>query len=75
MTLQDIIPARDKLFDLQREGKISINSFTYGLTHSSAYVKIEIEVNKTRERVIRTMTGKNMEEAVSNTVALLNQIK
>ncbi len=75
MKLQEIEPVSNKLFDLQKEGKIALYGFNYGLSHSSAYVKIEFEMNSTRERVMRTMTGKDMEEAANNTMELLNLVK
>lgn len=72
--LEETLPVRDKLFDLQKEGKISIYSFTYGLNHSESYVAIEFEVHKTREHVKRTLKGKDMKEAANKAIELLSQV-
>lgn len=73
--LTETLPIRTKLLELQRDGKIILYQFVYGLSHSEAYVKVEFEVNRTRERVQRTMKGKDIQEAADRTMELLGQVK
>lgn len=73
--IAETLPIRNKLIELQREGVICIDNFTYGLNRRESYVNIAFEINKTHERVVRTMTGKTMQEAADSTMELLNQLR
>ena len=73
--LEALLPVREKMVDLQREGKIVIQGFTWGFEKSGVYVTIEVEIRKTREYVCRSFTGKYAEGAVLQALGLLDQIE
>lgn len=73
-------PVREKMLDLQKEGKISIISFTWGFKNKEGvFLTIEFEINETRNRtrsyICRTLTGKITEGCVIQALAILNDVK
>ena len=75
---ESIEPVRTKMIDLQRDRRISIRGFTYGVEKGNAFLTLEFDVlqlrTQTREYICRTFNAPAMDGAVTEALALLNLI-
>jgi len=73
--INETLPIRDKLVQLQRDRVITIDRFTYGLSRKAAYINIDFEVTKTHEQVVRIFNGSDIQEAANKAMSFLDQVQ